>query len=90
MTVHLKRQSKRLQQAESALRYAEVQRERELEHGDGEEQQQRRHQAGDREGDTAQDEDARGLPVPRQEEGEDQAKYFLQDVSDRYEIPVYF
>jgi hypothetical protein len=36
-------------------------------------QQQRPQQVGDREGDPGEDEDARGIPVPRQEEGADQA-----------------
>ena len=36
------------------------------------EEQHHQHQAGDAEGDPGEDEDARGLPVPRQEEGEDQ------------------
>ena len=36
-------------------------------------QQQHPQQAGDREGDPGEDEDARGIPVPRQEEGADEA-----------------
>ncbi len=56
-------------------------------------QQQHSHQVGDREGDPGEDEDARGIPVPRQEEGADQAilTYFQPDseAKSRRELRIY-